>query len=199
MSVDIDTCEPPALRKPRSYPGEIGMWVFILIDLSIFCALFVMFVVDRSDNVPLFDEGSASLSISWGAINTIVLLTGSLFVVWAVHAAKQRRLDIASRLVTWAMGTGAIFLLNKVFEWGDKLAAGHTAGETPFYTYYFCLTGLHAVHLIIALCALLHVRHLLAQPDFGPHDEVSVETVATYWHMVDLLWIALFATLYMMI
>lgn len=186
------------VEPERSFPGELGVWVFVLLDLAIFAAFFAMFAWDRSDDPALFNEGSNALLVSWGAVNTLLLLTGSLLVVWAVQATKERRLVEASTFINWAMVSGAVFLVNKVIEYSQKISSGHSPGESPFFTYYFCLTGLHAVHLVIGLCALVHVKRLLHEPDFGSADEVSVESVAIYWHMVDLLWIALFAILYLM-
>ena len=195
------TLQPPrqAPQRPRHVPGEAGIWVFILGDLLIFALFFVTFVVDRSQETALFDASRAELHLSWGAVNTLLLLTGSLFVVWAVHAARDGKAQVASRFITWAMGCGVAFGINKVIEYTEKISAGHGPDSNIFFTYYFCFTGLHALHLVIALCVFARMRWLLTQPDFGPSDIGTLESAATYWHLVDLLWIVLFALLYVMI
>lgn len=189
----------PGARSDRRIPGEAGIWVFILGDLIIFGLFFATFVVDRSQEPALFEASRAELHLSWGALNTLLLLTGSLFVVWAVHAARAGKPADASRLIAWAMGCGVIFGINKVIEYADKIGSGHGPDSNIFFTYYFCFTGLHALHLLVALCVLARMRWLLAQPDFGPADIGTLESAATYWHLVDLLWIVLFALLYLMI
>ena len=182
----------------RRIPGELGIWVFILGDLSIFGLFFVTFVVGRSQEPALFNAGRAQLHIAWGAFNTLLLLTGSLFVVWAVHAARDGLAKQSSRYLAWAIGCGAFFGANKVVEYTTKIASGYGPGHDIFFTYYFCFTGLHALHLVLALAVLIRMRWLLAQPDFGKNDIGTLETAATYWHLVDLLWIVLFALLYLM-
>jgi nitric oxide reductase NorE protein len=199
--VTIDL-QPRAAARPaprRRVPGEAGIWVFILGDLLIFALFFVTFVVDRSRETELFEAARAELHLSWGALNTLLLLTGSLFVVWAVHAARAGKLPEASRFMSWAMGCGVFFGINKVVEYTDKIRSGHGPDSNIFFTYYFCFTGLHALHLVVALCVLGRMRWLLKQPDFGPEDIGTLESAATYWHLVDLLWIVLFALLYLMI
>ncbi|MFJ9390487.1 cytochrome c oxidase subunit 3 family protein [Nocardioides sp. NPDC101246] len=196
MSVSVHDPVPPATR--RRIPGEAGIWVFILGDLAIFALFFATFVVDRSKQPDLFNASRAELHISWGAVNTLLLLTASLFVAWAVHAARDGLPAVASRFLLWAMGCGGLFGINKVIEYTDKISSGHGPDTNIFFTYYFCFTGLHALHLIIGLCVLARMRWLLAQPDFGPDDIGTLESAATYWHLVDLLWIALFALLYLM-
>ncbi len=198
MTTDLQPRLTSRQTNRRHVPGETGIWVFILGDLLIFALFFVTFVVDRSQETELFDSSRAELHISWGALNTLLLLTGSLFVVWAVHAARDDKLREASRFTSWAMGCGVVFGVNKVVEYTDKITSGHGPDSNIFFTYYFCFTGLHALHLVIALCVLARMRWLLKQPDFGPEDIGTLESAATYWHLVDLLWIVLFALLYLM-
>jgi nitric oxide reductase NorE protein len=198
MTVELQPQPQPTMRRPRRIPGETGIWVFILGDLAIFALFFVTFVVDRSQEPALFDASRAELHLSWGALNTLLLLTGSLFVAWAVHAARDGKAPEASRFLAWAIGCGVVFGIDKVIEYSDKIGSGHGPDSNIFFTYYFCFTGLHALHLLIALCVLARMRWLLAQPDFGADDIGTLESAATYWHLVDLLWIVLFALLYLM-
>jgi nitric oxide reductase NorE protein len=198
VTTTVDRPAPPS-RPRRRIPGEVGIWVFILGDLAIFALFFVTFVVDRSADPATFEASRDQLHLSWGAVNTLLLLTGSLFVVWGVHAARDGRVRESSRFVSWAMGCGVLFGVDKVLEYADKISSGHTPGSNTFFTYFFCFTGLHALHLVIALFVLARMRWLLARPDFGPPDITTLETAATYWHLVDLLWIVLFALLYLMV
>jgi nitric oxide reductase NorE protein len=190
----------PQLRTPHHVPGEVGIWVFVLGDLIMFAAFFGSFVHDRADLEDLFDASRAELHASWGAVNTLLLLTGSLFVVWGVRAARDGLLPVASRFLAWAMCCGALFGIDKIVEYTDKVNSDITPETNLFFTYFFCFTGIHALHLTIGLIVLARMRRLLAEPDFGrPGDIRTLETGATYWHLVDLLWIILFALLYLMV
>lgn len=200
---------PDARPRPNSrpIPGEIGIWVFVLGDMTMFSAFFTQFVYDRADQVDLFQESQGHAHVAFGAMNTILLLTGSLFVVYGVRAAKSFDLTMASRWFAFASVSGGVFLLNKVLEYADKVQHGLTPVTNDYFTYYFMFTGIHAIHLIAGLAVLAHLRRICADgagSGMRVGDELearqlrTIEVGATYWHLVDLLWIVLFALLYLM-
>ncbi|HEY1973333.1 MAG TPA: cytochrome c oxidase subunit 3 [Pseudonocardia sp.] len=191
---------PPDSRAPRRthLPGEVGIWVFVLGDMTMFGAFFGCFVHDRASRAALFTASQATLHISFGAINTGLLLTGSLFVVWAVHASRGDALAEARRWLTCAFACAALFAVDKALEYGDKLAHGITPATNLYFMYFYMFTGLHAVHLIIGMIVLARMRRLCAQPELTPTNRRTIEVGASYWHLVDLLWVVLFALLYLM-
>ncbi|MFE3000819.1 heme-copper oxidase subunit III [Nocardia sp. NPDC059246] len=192
----------PTLRSryepAKSVPGEVGIWVFILGDMALFGAFFGVFVYDRSTRVATFAWSQAELHLSFGAINTCLLLTGSLFVVWAVQAAGRGANFVARRFIALAMICGSIFLIDKVIEYSEKLSHGFTPNTNLYFTYYYMFTGIHAIHLIIGLITLGHIRKLLRKPELSAVNYRTINVVACYWHLVDLLWVVLFALLYLM-
>ncbi|MUL65876.1 hypothetical protein BOO86_15480 [Mycobacterium sp. CBMA 234] len=179
-------------------PGEAGLWVFILGDMTLFGCFFAQFVFARGSQTQLFNASRSELHIAFGAFNTCLLLTGSLFVVWAVEAIRRGRPTAARRWITVGAVTGVWFLVDKSIEWGLEISRGITPITNDFFTYFFVFTGIHAVHVTIGLCVLAYLRRLTRRPGLGPRDLHTFESGAVYWHLVDLLWIVLFALLYLM-
>jgi nitric oxide reductase NorE protein len=193
----------PARPSGRRIPGEGGIWVFIVGDMVMFGAFFGCFVHDRSRHLEVFAWSQAQMKIGFGAVNTCLLLTGSLFVVWAVQAVRREALDTARRFLALAFTCAAVFGIDKVIEWSEKIAHGLTPATNLYFMYFYMFTGLHAVHVIIGMIVLAHLRRLCGRPATGV-DQLSsaqqrtIEVGASYWHLVDLLWVVLFALLYLM-
>jgi nitric oxide reductase NorE protein len=192
------SCAIVGSSKRRHTPGEAGLWVFILGDLSMFAFFFGQFIFARGSQHKLFDHSRAELSLFFGTFNTCLLLTGSLFVVWMVQAIRRGERVAARRFLAAGFGTGFWFLVNKAFEWGHEISRGLTPISNDFFTYFFAFTGIHALHVTIGLCVLAYLWRLAARSDFGERDLHTFESGAVYWHLVDLLWIVLFALLYLM-
>lgn len=190
----------PAPHTPHAphAPGGQAIWVFILGDMTMFAAFFGQYLHDRAREVALFAQSQQLLNLHFGAINTLVLLTGSLFVVFGVDAAKTQRGAAASRHFALALLCAAVFGVNKVLEYGAKLGNGITPETNLFFTYYYMYTGIHAAHLAIGMGFLGRMWWLARHNRCGAADIRFIEIGASYWHLVDLLWIVLFALLYLM-
>jgi nitric oxide reductase NorE protein len=177
-------------------PGESSMWFFIIGDLLIFGVYFVSYMIYRGQNQELFLQSQQYLNQGLAAVNTVVLLTSSLFVALGTEAARREDRRIAARrLFTIAFAAGAIFPLLKMVEWIPKISAGITPGENLFFMYYYMMTGLHLCHVLLGLVILGFVTRNLRVAN--PVNVTFVETGAMYWHMVDLLWLVLFALFYL--
>ncbi|MDV3130480.1 cytochrome c oxidase subunit 3 [Mycobacterium sp. 29Ha] len=177
-------------------PGELSMWFFVIGDLLIFGVYFIGYVYYRGQDANLFLESQARLNLDIGAINTVILLTSSLFVALGTSAARNGKVPEAIRLFVIAFALGVAFPVMKAFEYVPEVTAGLTPGTNLFFMYYYVMTGLHLCHVMLGLVILGFVIRSLrisARPKMS-----FVETAATYWHMVDLLWILLFALLYLM-
>ncbi len=181
----------------RRLPGVEGVWVFVLADMSFFGLLFVAFMQERIKQPALFEAARHTLNPDFGGINTLILLTSSWFVVMAVDAAKNDRIAQIPRWLAAAFVCGLAFGVSKAIEYGGKLHAGITPVTNDFYMFYFSLTGIHLFH-VMAGCVMLLAFWLKARKgEFGSQKLVVLECGATYWHMVDLLWIFLFPLLYL--
>lgn len=177
-------------------PGDSSMWFFVIGDLFIFAAYFVSYMYFRGQDHAMFLAGQAKVNLNIGIVNTVVLLTSSLFVALGTSAARAGRTADAHRLFCGALASGAAFPLLKMFEYIPEITAGMTPGTNLFFMYYFVMTGMHLCHVFLGLVILCFVIRSLrgpAQPRMS-----LVETGATYWHMVDVLWLILFALLYLM-
>lgn len=185
-------------KRRKHVPGEDGLWVFILGDMTVFALLFGVFVYERSENKALFDQSQAALNQDYGAINTLLLLASSLLVVTALRAIRQR-LPVAPKLFLGALALGGGFILVKGLEWGEKLSAGQNPAENDFFLYYYALTGLHFFHLLVGMGVLAFCYFQSRDTELIKSSRFTwVEGGACYWHMVDLLWVVLFPLIYLM-
>lgn len=191
------TAAAPADTDARRIPGEAGTWVFLFGDMLVFGVFFVTFMVARGRTPEAFDAARATLHIGVGLLNTLVLLASSLCVVVALGAVRIGARSIATSAVTAAIGCGLLFAGLKVYEYTALVSAGHGAGAGDFYLYYFILTGLHLFHVGLGLLALSFVWTQTRRPELSGNRMALVEGGACFWHLVDLLWIFLFALLYL--
>jgi nitric oxide reductase NorE protein len=191
----VDAKQPNSQVRNHT-PGEPSMWFFVIGDLIIFGVYFVAYMYYRQQDHELFLQSQARLNLDIGAINTVVLLTSSLFVALGTSAARAGKTAEGVRLFGIALAFGAAFPLFKVFEYVPEIIAGSTPGTNLFFMYYFVMTGMHLCHVLLGLVILSFViRNLKGS---APPKISLVETGATYWHMVDILWLVLFALLYLM-
>lgn len=186
-----------AEASEKHIPGEVGVWIFIFGDMLIFSLFFVVFLYYRGLDLELFTRSQALLNENYGAINTILLLTSSWFVVLAVQAVRAGRAKIVGRLCLLALSCGVGFIVVKILEYGEKIRAGYTLTSNDFFMYYYIFTGIHFLHLIIGMCVLVFLYFKSKTIQSSDADVQLFESGGAYWHMVDLLWIVLFPLLYL--
>lgn len=181
----------------RRIPGEEGLWVFILGDMVIFALFYGAILVLRGQHPDMFNASQHALHPELGLLNTGFLLTGSLLVVLATRAIRAGRAQ-ASLLYAGAIASGLGFAVVKAVEYTGLIADGHTAQSNDFFMYYFVFTGIHLGHLVIGIL-LLTVLFARARKagELTKGQNVFVDCGGCYWHMVDMLWLALFPLLYL--
>jgi cytochrome c oxidase subunit 3 len=205
----------PALQHHFDTMGQqkeastLGMWLFLLTEVLFFGGLFMAYMLYRVWYFEAFSEASRDLDIVLGGFNTVVLIASSLTMALAVRAAQtsQRR-----ELVTWLLATillGCVFLGVKVVEYEHKFAVGHVPGpnfhsesslaaqQQIFFSLYFTMTGLHALHMIVGVGLMLVIVRMALKGRFDANYYTPVEMSGLYWHFVDLVWIYLFPLLYL--
>ncbi|MFQ5519911.1 MAG: heme-copper oxidase subunit III [Candidatus Methylomirabilia bacterium] len=174
-------------------PAKIGVWWFLASEIVLFGGLIASYVVMR-----LGAGGWAAelehTNMPVGAVNTLVLLTSSMTMVMAFAVGERGDRRGVRRYLAWTILLGLAFLVIKVFEYSTELAHGFTPATGPFWSFYYTMTGLHALHVLagIVVNATLFV---LARKGLEHHHRV--ELGGLYWHFVDIVWIFLFPLLYL--
>jgi cytochrome c oxidase subunit III len=205
--------------KQQKDAASLGMWLFLVTEIMFFGGMFCAYLIYRLKYFNAFAAGSQQLSIKLGAFNTAVLIVSSVTVVLGVKAAEagKRKLLVGYLLVTVLLGL--TFLGVKGVEYKEKFEKHHVPGATfsftdkfddngkqyavdskeaeLFFSLYFVMTGMHALHMIIG-CGLFSVLAILAwKGHYTPGYYTPVENAGLYWHLVDIIWIYLFPLLYL--
>lgn len=218
-------------RSQQDEAHSLGLWVFLATEIMFFGGLFLAFTVYHVLFPDAFGLASGRLAVSWGVINTVVLLFSSFTMAMAVNSAqtgKQKRL-VGCLVITLLCAFG--FMAIKGIEWTDKFKHHYVPGPNfefniheahgghslppekieamlardpylerhaqMFFVIYFCLTGLHAVHVTIGIGLIIWILIRAKRHEFNPRWNTPVEMVGLYWHLVDVIWIYLFPLIYL--
>lgn len=194
--------------------GNLGMWVFLVTEIMFFGGLFATYTVYRSLHPQAFEIGSHLQEVQFGATNTAVLICSSLTMALAIHSAQTGKSK--STIIGYLIATiilGAAFIGIKLyFEWYHDYVEhlvpginfvirpewGHTGSQVPmFFCFYFFMTGLHALHMVIGIGILTVLTIMTARGRFSSEYYAPLEISGLYWHFVDIVWIFLFPLLYL--
>ena len=189
--------------------STFGMWIFLVTEIMFFGGLFCAYLIYRGAHYQGFAEASHELDVVLGSINTAVLIGSSLTMAMAVWASQTARRKACTGFLGATIVLGLVFLGIKIVEYSEKFHHHHVPGRTfhwagsfpevaeQFYSLYFAMTGLHALHMIIGIgvIAWLMVPAWKGQYDAAYHN--PVEATGLYWHFVDIVWIFLFPLLYL--
>jgi nitric oxide reductase NorE protein len=190
---------PSAPQQNRvGLPGDFAMWCFILAELLVFGIFFLAYAFTRARNIELFNASQLELNRVSGVINTVLLITSSYFVVRAVDEIRHGHGKTCARWLMAAMVFGGGFLVLKLAEFATKVEAGITMSTNTFYMFYLFLGFFHFMHVILGMVILGAVALKAWKGGYSATDHVGVETGASYWHMVDLVWIVLFPLIYVL-
>jgi cytochrome c oxidase subunit 3 len=189
--------------------STFGMWIFLVTEIMFFGGLFCAYLIYRSAHAPAFAAASHELDVVLGTVNTAVLIGSSLTMAMGVWAAQTARRKATAGFLVATIALGGVFLGIKVVEYASKFHhhlvpgahfrwPGAEAGAAEqFYSLYFAMTGLHALHMVIGIgvIAALLVPAWRGRYDAAYHN--PVEVTGLYWHFVDIVWIFLFPLLYL--
>jgi len=182
--------------EPKLLPGDLAIWFFIFMELLVFGIFFIVYAVMRIQNIELFNYYQLTLNRELGAANTLLLITSSYFVVRAVHAIKENKVTHCVYFLYAALAGGTGFLILKSVEYFDKFSAGISLSTNTFYMFYLSLTMFHFLHVVLGMIILFAVALKAKKGAYNAENYTGVETGASYWHMVDLVWIILFPLVY---
>jgi len=189
--------------------ATLGMWVFLVTEVMFFGGLLLAYLLYRVWYPAAWAEGSLDLDIRLGGFNTVVLIASSLTMALGVRSAQTgaQRATVGWLLATIALGL--TFLGVKVIEYAEKFELRHVPGSNFFYegphagqveiffSLYFGLTGLHALHMIVGVGLMSVITWMAVRRRFSPEWYTPVEIAGLYWHFVDIVWIFLFPLLYL--
>lgn len=179
-------------------PGDLAVWIFILAELLVFALFFSAYAFTRMNHVELFNQYQATLDRDAALINTLALITSSYFAVRGVVAAREGVNAVCARWLWAAVGMGGVFLVVKTAEYAHHLGAGVSLSTNTFYMFYLSLTFFHYMHVILGMVILTAVALKARRGGYSVEEHTGVETGASYWHMVDLVWLILFPLVYVM-
>jgi nitric oxide reductase NorE protein len=190
----------PSISRSVRTPGETGIWVLVAGDLLLFSVFFILLLTYRAEEPALFSSSQRSLDQFVGALNTLLLLTSSLFMALAVKSVRSGTPSARSapRLIAAAALLGLGFVIVKAFEWSARFAAGQTISSNDFFMFYFMYTGIHLLHVLLGLIVLTLLFLVSRRPSPDAHAVRLVESGGIFWHLVDLLWVVLFALFYLL-
>lgn len=206
LAHQFDTVEQQRLA------ATLGMWAFLVTEVLFFGGMFAGYGLYRFWYPEAWDVASRHLDLVLGTINTIVLLTSSLTMALAVDAARAGDAKKIQWMLFWTILLATVFLGVKAFEyhhkWVEHLIPGpnfHWEGPTVknneaiqlFYSFYFVMTGCHAVHMIIGIGILKMLWWQARRGKFSTGYFTPVENTGLYWHFVDIVWVFLFPLLYL--
>ena len=206
---------------------KLGMWLFLGQELLFFCGLFTAYSVYRANHQEMFHYAHYFLDWKLGGANTVVLLCSSLTAAWSVRCAQleQRKGLIVTLILTFLCACA--FMTIKYIEYSHKIHIGAVWGshfgvnqadfpehlkETypdltseqlqqmnagSFFAIYFCMTGLHGIHVLVGMGLYIWLLIRAIRGDFNRKYYGAVDNVALYWHIVDIIWIFLFPLLYL--
>jgi nitric oxide reductase NorE protein len=187
-----------AVQEKRGHiPGELGVWVLIFGEMTVFASIFASFLYYRSFDVAGFTAAQAHLTKAIGLANTLLLLTSSLFVAKGVQATRLGQVQRAPRRFAAALACALGFIALKSLEYYALFAQGIAIDSNVFFNFYFGLTALHLGHVMIGSIFLGLLTLATGQPLAKPMHYALVESAGCFWHMVDLLWIVIFPLLYL--
>jgi cytochrome c oxidase subunit 3 len=190
--------------------STLGMWIFLITEIMFFGGMFLAYTIYRGTYFQVFALASSSLNAMIGAANTAVLLCSSFTMVLAVRAAQLGKREALIIFLILTLLLGIAFLGVKAYEWNVKFQEHHVPGPTfhlegtgeqghaqLFFSLYFAMTGLHALHMVVGCGILTWLLILSVKGRFTPEYMTPVDIAGLYWHFVDIIWIFLFPLLYL--
>lgn len=200
----------PHVSVNRPNPVSVGTIVWLASELMFFAGLFAMYFTLRAAVPTEWAEQTAKLNVTFAAINTTVLVLSSVtcqFGVWAAERFQPARTGSIFQVSRWGMNEwitltyvmGAFFIGGQIFEYAELVHEGLTIASSPYGSVFYLTTGFHGLHVVGGLIAFLFLLgRSFAAKRFGHHEATTSIVTSYYWHFVDVVWIALFAVIYLL-
>ena len=208
--VGLEVAEQFSTSGQQRHAGLMGMWVFLLTELLLFAGLLLTALVLRWVHTQSVLDAGGHLKFWIGAVNSVVLIVSSLTMALAIEFSKLgRQRDMLRGLVATA-ALGGLFLCLKAFEYFQDYqeymtpflkwrpyALANDHASVLFIDLYYIATSLHAAHMLIGISLILFTAWQANHAGYLSRRQNRIEIVGLYWHFIDLVWIMVFATLYL--
>ena len=194
-SLGLTPAEIAKARRHDANPVD-GIWIFIVGDLFIFGSYFVTYALWRNWEHEVFLAAQQNLYLGFGIFNTLVLLVSSWFLAAAMKAMRAGDWTASGRWTLATVACGLAFVVSKISEWTVEVGHGFVFTSNMFSQFYFWTTGVHILHVFFGLMALARLYLEVKEPEC--RNVATAESAAAFWHMVDLLWLVIFALMYLM-
>jgi cytochrome c oxidase subunit III len=194
----------------RPNPVSVGTIVWLASELMFFAGLFAMYFTLRSQVPEEWASRTELLNIPFSSVNTTVLVLSSVTCqmgVWAAERFQPRRTGSLLAVGKWGMNEwitltylmGAFFIGGQLYEYAELVREGLTIASSPYGSVFYLTTGFHGLHVVGGLIAFLFLLgRSFGAKRFGHHEATTAIVVSYYWHFVDVVWIALFAVIYLL-
>lgn len=192
--IEEGECPP----KEGRIPGSMAIWVGIFSEMSEFALMFGIYFLAKVHHPDVFDEGPLKLNTLAGTINTLLLITSSFFVAKAMAAMRRNQLQVSVRWLAMAIAAGWLYLVIKYLEYVWNTEQGIGPDTNLFFTVYYYMTFNHLLHVGWGSGALLWGILRIRSGGYTPENHEGLESIASYWHMIDLAWIIIFPLLYVL-
>jgi cytochrome c oxidase subunit 3 len=190
------TTTPAPTTRPNMV--SIGTIVWLASELMFFAALFAMYFTSRAVNPELWEQETELLNIPFATVNTLILVASSVTCQIGVFAAERGDVRALRRWFSITFVMGAIFIGGQIYEYAKLVSEGLTLSDSVYGSVFFLTTGFHGLHVTGGLIAFLFVLgRTYATRKFSHSEATSAIVVSYYWHFVDVVWIGLFATIYL--
>lgn len=187
----------PAVGNTGIQNSKLCMWWFLASEIMMFAGLIGSYVTLKAGNAVMFTESAAELNWKFATANTFVLITSSATMALGVGSIKQGKIAQLRLFLLCTILLGFTFLGIKSMEYATKFHHGIYPGTNLFFSCYFLLTGLHALHVIVGIILLTGVLFTSFTGKYSAIHHDTVENVGLYWHLVDVVWIFLFPLFYL--
>jgi len=190
------------------YTGKkIGMWFFLFTELLFFGGMFLLCSIYRYRFAGDFHIAAMNENLVIGSVNTALLLTSSLSMALSISAVRRGSKKLSAFLQIITILCGIVFLVNKYFEWTDKIFKGiypnspvleqYSKGQILFFSLYYVMTGIHGLHVFIGTVVISFMVVFTLRDVITPANFSKLENTGLYWHFVDIVWVYLFPLFYL--
>lgn len=196
--------------EKQTHAAHLGMWVVLLSEVLLFASLFALYASYRLESPHEFAAAAGHTSLWLSVAMTYTLITSSLLVALSVNAIRENRLTAVRRYLSLSIALGLCFLALKFWEYSRHFAEGiypgaryhfaalPSAAANAFFSLYYFMTGLHALHVIVGLLLLSWMLWSVRRQRIDAGYHTPLELSALYWHLVDLIWLFLWPLFYLM-